>query len=140
MTVSKITGNQAFAHMHQWLLQHRSGFLGYCHRTCQNAWGLPAKYSSAIDAWNHVPKQHRHTDPSKASIGAPHFFGGGQYGHVALQSDRIGIVISTDAPTPDFIGEVRLDYFVKKWGKTYLGWASNYNDVDLDLTTLPSKG
>jgi len=140
MIVSRITGNQAFAHMHQWMLQHRSGFLGRCHATCQNAWGLPVKYASAIDAWNHVPKQHRHSDASKAPIGAPHFFGGGKFGHVVLQSDRVGVVISTDAPTADYIGEERIEFFTKTWGKTYLGWASNYNDVDLQLTNMPAKG
>lgn len=135
--VSNLTGFQAYARMHAWMLQHRDGFSGYCHRTCQNAWGLPVKYASAIDAWNHVPKAHRHTDPSKAPIGAPHFFAGGKYGHVALQTDQKGVLISTDAPTPDYVGKVSLTWFAKHWGKTYLGWASQYNDVDLQLTEMP---
>jgi hypothetical protein len=140
MAMSRISGNQAYAHMHQWELQHRSGFLGRCHATCQNAWGLPVKYQSAIDAWNHVPKKHQHTDLSKIPVGAPIFLEGGSFGHVCLQSPRIGWVISTDAPTPDFIGEVPLNWFVTHWGKKVLGWASNYNDVDLDFASFPTKG
>lgn len=137
MALSRLTGTQAYAHMHQWLLQHRKGFVGHCHRTCQDAWGLPVMYASAIDAWNNTPKKHRHTDPSKAPIGAPHFWDE-HYGHVALQSAKKGYIISTDAPTPDYIGEVPLSWIGKHWGKTYLGWASHYNGQDLHLTKMPS--
>jgi hypothetical protein len=139
MAFSKITGMQAFAHMNQWLLQHKSIEIGRCHATCQNAWGLPVKYASAIDAWNHVPKAHRHTDMSKAPIGAPVFFAGGLYGHVAMQSDQVGVLISTDAPSAGYIGKVRTEYFTTKWGKELLGWASQYNDVNLQLGKMPTK-
>jgi len=139
MVLSKITGMQAFAHMHQWLLQHKYISPGHCHKTCQDAWGLPVKYASAVDAWNHIPAKHRHTDPAKAPIGAPHFWDDG-YGHVALQSDRAGVVISTDAPSAGYIGEERIEWFASRWGKKYLGWASQYNDVDLQLGKMPSKG
>lgn len=138
MALSRITGTQAFSHMNIWRLQNKTGFLGYCHRTCQNAWGLPRMYASAIDAWNHVPKEHRHTDPKKAPIGAVHFWEGGSYGHVAMQSDRKGVVIGTDAPNPDHIGLEHIEFFTKNWGKKYLGWASQYNGVDLQLTKMPS--
>jgi hypothetical protein len=136
MALSKLTGLQAFSHMKQMMLNHVSGVSGRCHATCQNAWGLPVKYASAIDAWNHVPLKARHTDPTKAPIGAPHFWDE-HYGHVALQSDRKGYVISTDAPTNNFVGEVPIDWFTKHWGKKYLGWASVYNDVDLVLKDMP---
>jgi hypothetical protein len=139
MVFSKITGMQAFAHMHQWMLQHKNIEIGRCHATCQNAWGLPVKYMSAIDAWNHVPKAHRHTDMSKCPIGSPVFFSGGLYGHVAMQSDRVGVLISTDAPSAGYIGEVRTEYFTQKWGKELLGWASQYNDIDLQLGKMPTK-
>jgi len=137
MAISRITGSQAYAHMHAWMLQHRSGFTGHCHKTCQDAWGLPVKYASAKDAWDHVPVKHRHTDMSKIPVGAPIFFDGGLYGHVCLQSSRKGYVISTDAPTADYIGEVPLNWFVTHWGKKVLGWASQYNDVDLQLNKFP---
>jgi len=136
MALSKLTGLQAFSHMKQLMVNHVSGVRGYCHKTCQNAWGLPVKYASALDAWNHVPVKARHTDPTKAPIGAPHFWDE-HYGHVALQSDRKGYVISTDAPVGNFVGEVPVEWFAKHWGKKYLGWASVYNDVDLLLKDMP---
>ena len=137
MVISKFTGLQAYAHLKHMMLTHVSGVQGRCHATCQNAWGLPVKYASALDAWNHVPAKARHTDPSKAPIGAPHFFDGGLYGHVVLQSGKKGIVIGTDAPTNNYVGEVPLDWFVQHWGKKYLGWASVYNDVQLQLKDMP---
>jgi len=134
---SRFTGLQAFNHLKQLMLNHAKGFQGHCHKTCQDAWGLPVMYASAIDAWNHVPEKDRHTDPAKAPIGAPHFFAGGQYGHVVLQSDKKGVVISTDAPTTDYIGEVPVIWFSQHWGKKYLGWASNYNNTNLQLKEMP---
>jgi hypothetical protein len=137
MIISKFTGIQAYAHLKHMMLTHVSGVQGRCHATCQNAWGLPVKYASALDAWNHVPAKARNTDPSKAPIGAPHFFDGGLYGHVVLQSGKKGIVIGTDAPTNNYVGEVPLEFFEKNWGKKYLGWASVYNDVQLQLKDMP---
>jgi hypothetical protein len=137
MSISKFTGVQAYSHLKQMMLKHVSGVQGRCHATCQNAWGLPVKYASALDAWNHVPAKARNTDPSKAPVGAPHFFDGGLYGHVVLQSDKKGVVIGTDAPTNNYVGEVSLTWFAKHWGKKYLGWASVYNDVQLQLKEMP---
>jgi len=137
MVISKFTGLQAYAHLKHMMLTHVSGVQGRCHATCQNAWGLPVKYASALDAWNHVPAKARHTDASKAPVGAPHFFDGGLYGHVVLQSGKKGIVIGTDAPTNNYVGEVSLTWFAKHWGKKYLGWASVYNDVQLQLKDMP---
>lgn len=138
MSTSRLTGLQAFANMKKHMVNHERGFQGHCHMTCQNAWGLPVKYASAIDAWNHIPKQHRHTDPTKAAIGAVHFYEGGNYGHVVIQSDKKGIVIGTDAPVTDYVGEVPVMWFVQHWGKKYLGWSDYYNDTNLQLGTMPS--
>jgi len=137
MSLSRFTGLQAYGHMKHLMINHVSGVQGHCHATCQNAWGLPVKYASALDAWNHIPAKHRHTDLSKAPIGAPIFFDGGQYGHVVLQSGKKGIVIGTDAPTNNYVGEVPLTWFATHWGKKVLGWASMYNDVQLQLKDMP---
>lgn len=131
----KMNGVRAVANMRK--LEGKSGFKGWCHRTCQNAWKLPVKYASAIDAWNHIPKEHRHTDLENAPIGAPIFFKIGRYGHVVLQSDKKGYVIGTDSPKKDYIGEVPLTWFKKNWGVEPLGWASMYNDVKLNMKRLP---
>jgi hypothetical protein len=137
MSKSKLTGRQAFANMKYKMDHHISGVQGYCQKICHEAWGLPGGQPDAISAWNAVPKAARHTDASKAPIGAPHFWAGGAHGHVALQSDRKGVVISTDAPVADHVGEVSVDWFHQHWGKTYLGWASNYMGTDLQLSDLP---
>jgi len=137
MVISRLTGLQAYNNLKKLMVNHKSGVQGYCHRTCQNAWGLPAKYASALDAWNHIPSKAKHTDPTKAPIGAPHFWEGGVYGHVALQSDKKGVAIGTDAPAANYVGEVPLVWFSKHWGKKYLGWASVYNDEALQLKDMP---
>ena len=137
--LSKVTGLQAYANMKALMVKHVSGVKGYCHKTCQNSWQLPVKYQSALDAWNHIPPQHRHTDPALAPVGVPHFWHSVNdvYGHVALQSDKKGIVISTDAPIDNYVGEVPLTWFKSHWGKTYLGWGSMYNDVVLHTDEMP---
>jgi len=131
----KVNGVKAVANMRK--LEGKSGFKGWCHKTCQNAWKLPVKYNSAIDAWHHVPASAKHTDMTNVPVGAPIFFEIGKFGHVVLQSDKKGYVISTDAPKSDFVGEVPLEWFKKHWGVEPLGWASVYNDTKLQLEVLP---
>ena len=135
--VSKLNGVQAETNMRKHIINNETGFHNWCHRTCQNAWKLPVKYASAIDAWNHIPKKHRHTDVKNAPIGAPIFFEVGKFGHVVIQSKRKGYVLSTDAPVDNKVGEVRLSWFQKNWGVKPLGWASMYNDVELRMKKLP---
>jgi len=137
MTMSRISGNQAYAHMNIWLLQHRNGFKGWCLRTCNDAWALPHTAPSAIEAWHQTPAQHRHKDLKGIKVGAPIYFDGGAYGHIVLQSKRAGYVISTDAPTPDYIGEVPYSWFEKHWGYKLLGWADHFCGQDLVLTDYP---
>jgi len=137
--ISKLTGSQAYSNMKALMLKHVSGVAGLCHKTCQNAWGLPVKYQSALDAWNNIPPNHRHTDPKTAPVGVPHFWHSpiDKYGHVALQSDRKGFVISTDAPIHNYVGEVPISWFSSHWGKAYLGWGSMYNDEILHTDKMP---
>ena len=70
-------------------------------------------------------------------VGCPVYFDGGNYGHVAIQSQRRGYLISTDAPTPDYIGEVPYEWFTEHWGKKLLGWADHFCGHDLVLTDCP---
>lgn len=136
---SELVGTQAYANMRVLMLKHRNGFKNKCHRTCQNAWHLPVMYPSAIAAWNAIPATAKNKDPKLAPIGVPHFWTapGDPYGHVALQSAKRGIVISTDAPITDYVGEVPLTWFTSHWGKSYLGWASVYNGVKLHTDGMP---
>lgn len=108
-----------------------------CQKVVHEAWALPAGEPSALSAWKSVPQKHRHTDPKLAPIGAPHFWFDHKYGHVALQSDIKGRIITIDLPKRDYIGEVAFEEVSKKWGMTYLGWASNYMGYDLKLKDMP---
>lgn len=131
-------GLQAVAYMEGLSKKGAAGVKGMCLKTCRLAWGLPGGTPSAIMAWNSVPPAHRHRDPMKAPIGAPHFWTGSRgalkkYGHIALQAEHEGFVWSTDAPDTDKVGLVHLDWFQKKWGATYLGWSSMLNGEKLPL-------
>lgn len=135
--ITVINGNQAYAHLHAYMIQHKTGFRGLCHKTCQDAWGLPARYAGAIQAWEAIPNQYKHQNINAAPVGAPVFYSGGQWGHVALMTKKAGIVISTDAPTSGFIGEVPYDWFKTHWDKKYLGWSSYYNGKELNFLSMP---
>ncbi len=56
------------------------GVKGLCLKTVRQAWQIPAKYPSAISAWNNTPKKNKFTDPMKAPIGATHFWKGVEKG------------------------------------------------------------
>lgn len=106
---------------------------GMCLKTCRLAWQIPAKYPSAIIAWNNTPKKHKFFDPMQAPIGATHFWKGGKFGHVAIQSDKPGYVWSTDLPVKDRVGRIYYTEVAKLWGSKYLGWTTQLNGVDLNV-------
>lgn len=122
----------------RWMWLHSkagtTGFEGWCLKTCRKAWDLPADQPSAIEEWFSIPPEKR-VDKKwwLAPTGAPHFWAGGKFGHVALQSGVKGFVWSTDAPVGDRIGKVRITWFKKRWGYTYLGWASEFQNKQLPL-------
>lgn len=124
------TGLEAFQAM-KTLMNGQTGFAGWCLRTCRQAWGLPGDENDAISEWNSIPKEHRHTDPMAAPVGAPHFWKIGKHGHVALQALVAGRVISTDAPEKDLVGIVTLDWFEVHWGAQYLGWATEFQNKNI---------
>lgn len=111
----------------------RRGVKGMCLKTCREAWKIPAKYPSAIVAWNNVPAKHKHLDPMKAPIGATHFYKGGKYGHICIQSDKPGYVWTTDLPVKDTIGKIYYTCVTDAWGSKYLGWTTQLNGVDLNV-------
>lgn len=134
---STLTGIQAYHQMKIWLTAKKTNVAGLCQKIVHEAWHLPAGEPSALSAWNSVPLKHRHTDPNFAPVGAPHFWLDNKYGHVALQSEIKGKIITIDLPKRNFIGEVPFNTVSKKWGMTYLGWASNYMGHDLKLKDMP---
>lgn len=127
------TPAQALRYMYELRRDGVRGVQGWCLRTCRQAWGLPADESSAIKEWNSIPDKHKSRKWWLAPAGAPHFWAVGEFGHVALQSRVPGFVWSTDAPIPNEVGVVRLVWFRKKWGATYLGWSRELNNKRLPL-------
>jgi len=121
------TGRGAAAQMARWHASNKSGVKGMCLKTCRQAWGIAAKYPSAISAWNNTRNSDKNLCATEAPTGYPHFWKGGKYGHVCLQSDKVGYVWSTDLPTRNRIGLIHIDVVNKKWGYKYLGWTKTLN-------------
>lgn len=133
------TGKQAVAYMWRESRKGTDGYAGWCLKTCRTAWGLPADQPSAIKEWNSIPENLKSRKWWLAPTGAPHFWAGGKFGHVALQAGVKGFVWSTDAPNPDRIGKVKLSWFKKHWGYTYLGWSKEFQNVKLPVAKKPKK-
>ena len=125
--------------MAKWSAEGKTGFKGWCLRTCRTAWGISGKYPSAIEAWKAIPQHRKNTVPGKAPIGAVHFFDIGKFGHIVIQSDTVGMVWGTDAPDSDKVGLVNLSWFSKHWHAKYLGWSTNFNGVDLPCPDMPKR-
>jgi hypothetical protein len=108
-----------------------------CLQQVREWWGVPSKYPSAISAWRNARYKYSGVPPK----GAPVFYSGGQYGHVAFSLGN-GYVRSTDAAGTGRVGTVPLNWFKANWGYTYLGWTRDLNGVTLPfpvtVTTLPA--
>ena len=113
---------------------------GYCLKTCRLAWDLPSDQPSAIKEWESIPAKFKNTDPNKAPVGAPHFWKGGDYGHVALQAEHEGFVWSTDLPERGRIGLIDIDLVENRWGYKYLGWSRQLQNKLLPLGGEAPKG
>jgi hypothetical protein len=72
-------------------------------------------------------------NPMKAPIGATHFWRGGKFGHVAIQSSKPGYVWNTDLPVKDRVGKIYYTEVNERWGYKYLGWTNKLNGVDLNV-------
>lgn len=106
---------------------------GYCLKYVRaEAWRVGSLYASAIDAWHGAVK--RHPGDRSPPLGAPMFYSGGQYGHVVINAEEEQPPIrSTDNPTSGRVGETDIDWPVRNWGQTYLGWTEDLNGVDLPV-------
>lgn len=126
-------GREAVAYMKSLYDHGATGVKGLCLRTCRLAWGLPADQPSAIAEWESIPSRFKHRDFRDAPVGAPHFWRGGKYGHVALQATQEGHVWTTDLPTTNKVGLVDIMFISTKWRYTYLGWSEQFQDAVLPL-------
>jgi hypothetical protein len=93
-------------------------------------WRIGGLYGSAIDAWYGAVK--RHPGDRNPPIGAPMFYSGGTWGHIVIRADD-DPMRSTDYPSSGNVGETDIDWPVRTWGQTYLGWTEDLNGVDLPL-------
>ena len=133
------TGQDAVKYMWRESAKGTTGFAGWCLKTCRTAWGLPADERSAIQEWDSIPNNLKSRKWWLAPAGAPHFWKGGEFGHVALQSNVKGFVWTTDAPNPDRIGKVSLFWFRKNWNYKYLGWSKEFQNVVLPVAPVKKK-
>lgn len=132
-----ITGKQAANRMKRWSELGRTNVKGLCLKTVREAWLFPAKYPSAIIAWRNTPKQHKFTDWRNAPVGALHFYEGGKYGHVVIQSDKKNMVWGTDLTVTNKIGFHSRRLPVRLWKYKYLGWTNWLNGRELKVLTYP---
>lgn len=131
------SAHAAVAQMKRWHKQGRSDVKGLCLKTVREAWQISAKYPSAISAWRNTPKKHRFTDWQKAPIGSLHFYSGGRYGHVVMQSEKRMQVWGTDLRVTNRIGLHHRRLPINKWRYNYLGWSDWLNGQQLPLKELP---
>jgi peptidoglycan hydrolase-like protein with peptidoglycan-binding domain len=103
-----------------------SGYGGYCLQFVRICFGVGPKYASAISAWNNAKYKHRTSTTRNIPVGAPIFFSGSRYGHVAIYMGN-GYMRTTSAST----GRIHT-HKVSSWvaiGYRLLGWTEDLNGV-----------
>lgn len=100
-----------------------------CLGEVQSAYQVPVHmYPSAINQWYNA--KHKHHGDRHPPIGAPVYYSGGRYGHVAIYVGN-GLVRSTDAGGAGRMATVTHDWFRTHWGYSYLGWSGDIADKDI---------
>lgn len=99
---------------------------GLCLKRARTLLGIPARYPSAIAAWENAPASRRHEGDPHPPRGVPVFWRGGKYGHIAV-SDGDGFCFSTDIKRRGRLDRVPISLIHARWGLTYLGWTSWLN-------------
>jgi hypothetical protein len=100
-----------------------------CTRFVWNCLAAPRHFGldHAHEAWERA--KNRHTDMN-APAGAPVYWGGGKFGHIALSVGG-GRVRSTDWPDKGVVGEVSIERLTRAWNKPYRGWSSDFAGVPI---------
>lgn len=133
----KTTGRQAANQMKRWAKQGKTNVKNLCLKTCREAWGIAARYPSAIVAWRNTPTKHKFTDPKLCPIGGVHYYEGGRFGHIVIQSDMKNKVWGTDLPVVNKIALHHRRFVVTRWKYKYLGWSDWLNGKKLPLKDMP---
>lgn len=81
-----------------------------------------AGINNANEGWYRTTMKRYTSNPP---AGAPVFWSGGTYGHVALSLGN-GYVRSTDWPSKGYVGNVLITRLSSAWGKRYRGWGADY--------------
>ena len=105
--------------------------VGMCLKEVQACYESGHAYPSAISQWDNA--KTRHKNDRTPPIGAPVFWRGGKYGHVAIYVGN-GKVRSTDAGGRGIMGTVSLDWFARAWGYTYVGWTGDLAGRKIEFT------
>jgi hypothetical protein len=86
---------------------------------------VPAKYGSAIVAWNNANSKHSTGIPPAGTFV---FWKIGKFGHIAISAGG-GFCWSTDIRGAGTVARVPISEIKARWGGTYLGWTEDVNEV-----------
>ena len=128
------TPSQAIA----WSKTQTKGYRGLCLVFVRNCFGIPAKYPSAAEAWEHAKYRHAPSNVAQIPAGVPVFFStpATKYGHVALHLG--GGKFRTNYSAKGTVVTATLADPVFK-GMTMLGWAEDLNGVRVYTAPARSK-
>ena len=96
----------------------------------QDWYKAPHLFPSAIEQWRNAEEKHH--DDRTPPYGAPVYYEGGKYGHIAIYVGD-GKVRSTDAGGSGKVATVPLDWFKNNWGYEYLGWTGDIGGQPIDF-------
>lgn len=98
-----------------------------CLRFVREAFGLPAVFPDAGQAWDNAKVKHPTTDADSIPAGVPVFWELPSVAdHVAFAIGG-GLCISTDAKRRGKPDVVTIDSITTSWGATLLGWTEDLN-------------
>ncbi len=106
--------------------------VGMCLQRCRMAYGIGAKASDAIGAWNAAKGKRRTSDPKAIPAGWPIFWSGGSssHGHIAISAGN-GKCWSTDIKRRGYFDLVDIDTIRRQWGLTLLGYTTDLNGKEI---------
>ena len=105
--------------------------VGMCLQYVRTWLEIPAGNPSAIAAWNAAKVKHvngKDRDAQHPPKGAPVFWGGTRYGHIALAVNE-DFGRSTDTTRSGQVSTREGDWWRLNWGMPYLGWTEDLNGV-----------
>lgn len=109
-----------------WANSVSKGYGGLCLQFVRLAYGVGAKYPSAISAWNNAKVKHRTSSTAGIPVGAPIFMSGSKYGHIAIYAGN-GNMRTTNSAT-NRIHTMSVASWTRM-GYTLLGWTEDLNGV-----------